>query len=85
MVSRSRSGGINSTSGITFQRLNELKVTGTRTSLDGRTALMEMIAGDDNNGRQFKATLLFSGYHILGEESFTSSSITFDSTNKKFI
>lgn len=85
-VTANRSGGINGTSGITFQRLNELKVTGTRTSLDGRTALMEMIAGDDNNaGRQFKTNFTFpADITFPGEESFTSSSITFDSTNKKF-
>ena len=85
-VTANRSAGINGTSGITFERLNELKVTGTRTSLDGRTALMEMIAGDDlNAGRQFKTNFTFpADITFPGEESFTSSSITFDSTNKKF-
>ena len=49
-VTGNRSGGINGTTGNTFNRLNELKVTGTRSSLDGTTAIFNMISG--NNARR---------------------------------
>ncbi len=85
-ITANRSSGINGTSGVTFQRLSELKVTGTRTSLDGKSALLEMIAGDDlNAGRQFKTNFTFpADITFPGEESFSGSSITFDSGVKKF-
>ena len=85
-VTANRSGGINGTSGVTFAVLSDLKVTGTRTSLDGRPALFEMIAGTDKNaGRRIKTNFTFpADITFPGEESFSGNTNKFDSTNEKF-
>ena len=91
-VTVNRAGGINSTSGVTFDRLNELKVIGTRSSLDGTTALLNMISGtnvnEDDYGFMLKtnftfpADITFSG--INAETSFSGDTNTFDSRNETF-
>ena len=88
-VTGNRSGGINGTTGNTFNRLNELKVTGTRSSLDGTTALLNMISGtnvnEDDNGFMLKTNFAFpTDITFPGEESFSGNTLKFDSTNKKF-
>jgi len=78
--------GINGTSGVTIERLNELLVTGTKTSLDGATALFTMISGDDSNiGRQLKTNFTFpADITFPEEESFSGENILFDSTVDTF-
>ncbi len=85
-ITGNRSGGINGTSGITFAVLSDLKVTGTRTSLDGKPALLEMIAGTDKNaGRRIKTNFAFpTDITFPGEESFSGNTNKFDSTNEQF-
>ena len=88
-VTANRVGGTNGTSGVTFDRLNELKVTGTRSSLDGTTALLNMISGtnanEDDYGFMLKTNFAFpTDITFPGEESFSGNSITFDQDNKKF-
>ncbi len=88
-VTGNRSGGINGTTGNTFNRLNELKITGTRSSLDGTPALLGMISGtnanEDDFGFMLKTNFAFpTDITFPGEESFSGSSITFDKDNKKF-
>ena len=91
-VTGNRSGGINGTTGNTFNRLNELKITGTRSSLDGTTALLKMITGnagggsnEDDFGRMLKTNFAFpTDITFPGEESFSGNTLKFDSTNKKF-
>jgi len=92
-VTGNRSGGINGTTGNTFNRLNELKVTGTRSSLDGTTAIFNMISGitppnnsnEDDFGFMLKTNFAFpTDITFPGEESFSGNTLKFDSTNKKF-
>jgi len=88
-VTGNRSGGINGTTGNTFNRLNELKVTGTRSSLDGTPALLSMISGtnsqEDDFGFMLKTNFAFpTDITFPGEESFSGNTLKFDSTNKKF-
>jgi len=88
-VTGNRSGGINGTTGITFDRLNELKVTGTRSSLDGTTAIFNMISGNNANeddfGFMLKTNFAFpTDITFPGEESFSGNTLKYDSTNKKF-
>ena len=88
-VTGNRSGGINGTTGNTFNRLNELKVTGTRSSLDGTTAIFNMISGNNANeddfGFMLKTNFAFpTDITFPGEESFSGNTLKFDSTNKKF-
>lgn len=84
-----RAGGINGTSGVTFDRLNELRVTGTRSSLDGTQALLNMISGtnvnEDDFGFMLKTNFAFpTDITFASEDSFSSVGITFDSGAKKF-
>ena len=88
-VTGNRLGGINGTTGNTFNRLNELKVTGTRSSLDGTTAIFNMISGnnadEDDFGFMLKTNFAFpTDITFPGEESFSGNTLKFDSTNKKF-
>jgi hypothetical protein len=88
-VTGNRSGGINGTTGNTFNRLNELKVTGTRSSLDGTTAIFNMISGtnadEDDFGFMLKTNFAFpTDITFPGEESFSGNTLKYDSTNKKF-
>ena len=91
-VTGNRSGGINGTTGNTFNRLNEIKITGTRSSLDGTPALLKMITGnagggpnEDDFGRMLKTNFTFpADITFPGEESFSGNTLKFDSTNKKF-
>jgi hypothetical protein len=86
-VTGNRSTGINGTTGITFDRLNELKVIGTRSSLDGTTALLNMISGtnvnEDDNGFMLKTNFTFpADITFPGEKSFSGNTNTFDSRNE---
>ena len=91
-VTGNRSGGINGTTGITFAVLNDLKITGTRSSLDGTTALLKTITGnagggpnEDDFGRMLKTNFTFpADITFPGEESFSGTTNKFDSTNEKF-
>jgi hypothetical protein len=91
-ITGNRSGGINGTTGITFAVLNDLKITGTRSSLDGTTALLKTITGnagggpnEDDFGRMLKTNFTFpADITFPGEESFSGTTNKFDSTNEKF-
>ena len=91
-VTGNRSGGINGTTGITFAVLNDLKITGTRSSLDGTTALLKTITNnagggpnEDDFGRMLKTNFTFpADITFPGEESFSGNTNKFDSTNEKF-
>lgn len=91
-VTGNRSGGINGTTGITFAVLNDLKITGTRSSLDGTPALLKTITNnagggpnEDDFGRMLKTNFTFpADITFPGEESFSGTTNKFDSTNEKF-
>lgn len=91
-VTGNRSGGINGTTGITFAVLNDLKITGTRSSLDGTPALLKTITSnagggpnEDDFARMLKTNFTFpADITFPGEESFSGTTNKFDSTNEKF-
>jgi hypothetical protein len=91
-VTGNRSGGINGTTGITFAVLNDLKITGTRSSLDGTPALLKTITNnagggpnEDDFARMLKTNFTFpADITFPGEESFSGTTNKFDSTNEKF-
>ena len=72
-----------SSSGITFAELSEIKVKGTRTSLDGTGAIFLMTSS--SIGQQLKTNFTIPA--IIGEvdgDSFDETTTMFDSTSTKF-
>ena len=69
-----------SSSGITFQRLNEIKVKGTRTSLDGSNAIFLMTSSAD--GRKLKTNFTIPAQiGDISGDTFDETTTTFDNTN----
>jgi len=69
-----------SSSGITFAILNDIKVQGTRTTLDGSNAIFLMTSSAD--GRKLKTNFTIPAQ--IGEvdgDSFDETTVTFDNTN----
>jgi len=72
--------GINNTgSGITFQTLNEIKVRGTRSSLDGREAIFLMTSNED--GQKVKTDFTLPAEVAISQPLFSNTLIKFDNTN----
>src|SRR6056300_1525240 len=69
----------NSGSGITFQTLNEIKVRGTRSSLDGREAIFLMTSNED--GQKVKTDFTLPAEIAISEPLFDNTLIKFDNTN----
>ena len=69
----------NSASGITFQTLNEIKVRGTRSSLDGREAIFLMTSNED--GQKVKTDFTLPAEIAISEPLFDNTLIKFDNTN----
>ena len=69
-----------SSSGITFQILNDIKVQGTRTSLDGSNAIFLMTSNED--GRKLKTNFTIPAQvGVISQSTMDQTSITFDNTN----
>src|SRR6056300_1142748 len=69
----------NSASGITFQTLNEIKVRGTRSSLDGREAIFLMTSNED--GQKVKTDFTLPAEVAISQPLFSNTLIKFDNTN----
>jgi len=69
----------NSASGITFQTLNEIKVRGTRSSLDGREAIFLMTSNED--GQKVKTDFTLPAEVAVSQPLFSNTLIKFDNTN----
>ena len=69
----------NSGSGITFQTLNEIKVRGTRSSLDGREAIFLMTSNED--GQKVKTDFTLPAEVAISQPLFSNTLIKFDNTN----
>ena len=67
----------NSGSGITFQILNEIKVQGTRSSLDGRPGIFLMTS--DAEGQKVKTNFALPTELVVSEPIFDNTLIKFDS------
>ena len=69
-----------SSSGITFQVLNDIKVQGTRTSLDGSNAIFLMTSNED--GRKLKTNFTIPAQiGDVSRNTFDETTTTFDNTN----
>jgi len=69
-----------SSSGITFQILNDIKIQGTRTSLDGSNAIFLMTSNED--GRKLKTNFTIPAQvGVISQSTMDQTSITFDNTN----
>lgn len=69
-----------SSSGITIQVLNDIKIQGTRTSLDGLNAIFLMTSNAD--GRKLKTNFTIPAQvGVISQQTMDQTSITFDSTN----
>jgi hypothetical protein len=69
-----------SSSGITFQILNDVKVQGTRTSLDGLNAIFLMTSNED--GRKLKTNFTIPAQiGVVSQKTMDQTSIRFDNTN----
>ena len=78
-------GGAQGSSGITFEILSGIKVTGTRTSLDGSNAIFLMTSNEDGRKLKTNFTILSDVTRIIfGANSFDETQTTFDSTSVKF-
>jgi len=69
-------------SGITFETLGDLKVFGTRSSLDGQEAVFRMTS--DVNGRLVKCAFTFPADITTSNNLFSNTLIKFDNTNLSF-
>ena len=69
-------------SGITFETLGDLKVFGTRSALDGRTAVFRMTS--DPNGRLVKCAFTFPADITVVENTFDTTYVFYDNTNITF-
>jgi len=72
-------GTTSSASGITFQILNEIKVQGTRSSLDGREGIFLMTSNED--GQKVKTNFTIPSEIAISEPLFDNTLIKFDNTN----
>ena len=70
-------GTTNSASGITFQILNEIKVQGTRSSLNGREGIFLMTSNED--GQKVKTNFTIPSEIAISEPLFDNTLIKFDS------
>ncbi len=75
-------GTSNTGSGITIQRLNELKIFGTRSSLDGTNPIFLLTSNEI--GRQMKMNFAFPSQSAFNADLFSNTLIKFDNTNKSF-
>ena len=70
--------GINNAgSGITFQTLNEIKVQGTRSSLNGREGIFLMTSNED--GQKVKTNFTIPSEIAISQPLFSNTLIKFDS------
>ena len=69
----------NSGSGITFQTLNEIKVQGTRSALDGREGIFLMTSNPD--GQLVKTNFALPSELAVSQPLFSNTLIKFDNTN----
>jgi hypothetical protein len=67
---------------ITFETLGNLKVFGTRSSLDGQEAVFKMTS--DSVGRKVKSNFAFPTEIIFNSESFDNTVTKFDDTDLTF-
>ena len=73
--------GVNG-SGNTFRTLSELKVFGTKTTLDGLGAVMLMTG--DEQGRQVKMNFAFPSVTAFSRDSFDNTVTKYDKTTRTF-
>ena len=69
-------------SGITFQVLNDIKVQGTRTSLDGRSGVFLMTSNED--GQFIKTNFAMPTQFAVSQESFDNTVTNFAQTTVSF-
>lgn len=75
-------GSSNPNSKITFEILNDLKVFGTKTSLDGRNPIFLMTSNSD--GQKIKMNFAFPSMTFFSANSFDNVVIKFDDTDQTF-
>ena len=76
-------GVSNRKSGITFQTLNDILVTGTRSSLNGEKGIFLMTSNED--GQKLKTNFTFPCQLTYNkDETFSSTNTKFDSNSIKF-
>ena len=69
-------------SGITFETLGDLKVFGTRSSLDGQEAVFRMTS--DPNGRLVKCAFTFPADIVVATDTFDTTLLRFDNDQVTF-
>ena len=69
-------------SGITFETLGDLKVFGTRSSLDGQEAIFKVTS--DTEGQKLKCAFTFPADILIASDLFSNTLIKFDNTTLTF-
>ena len=77
-------GTQNPGSGITFQRLNEIAVTGTRTALDGDSPIFLLTDPNNDTGNNMKMNFAFPSELAFNADLFSNTLVKFDNTSKTF-
>ena len=75
-------GTQNTTSGYTFQTLGDLKVFGTRSTLDGRSAIFLMTS--DPAGQKVKMNIAFPSQFTFNSNEFSNTVVNFSQTGPSF-
>jgi hypothetical protein len=75
--------GVNAAgSKVTFKELNDLKIIGTRTSLDGRSGIF--LATSNNDARYLKTNFTIPAFLATSQEDFSNTVTNFAQTNITF-
>ena len=67
---------------VTFKELNDLKIIGTRTSLDGRSGIF--LATSNNDARYLKTNFTIPAFLATSQEYFSNTVTNFAQTNITF-
>ena len=77
-------GTSNPGAGITFQRLNEIKVQGTRTTLDGTSPIFFLTDPNNQVGNNLKMNFAFPTDLAFNADLFSNTLVKFDNATKTF-
>ncbi len=77
-------GTQNTGSGITFQRLHEIKIQGTRTNLDGTSPIFFLTDPNNPTGQNMRMNFAFPSEVAFNADLFSNTLVKFDNTNKTF-
>ena len=77
-------GTQNPGSGITFQRLHEIKIHGTRTNLDGTSPIFFLTDPNNPTGQNMRMNFAFPSEVAFNADLFSNTLVKFDNTSKTF-